>query len=407
MRIGLLTTSFPRVEGDVPGHFVLGFARALAARGHTLEVLAPEPHEPRFTAPPAFPGIDVRWVRYAPRVLERTFYGDGVLDNLRTDKRALLGLAPFVLALAQATRRAAPEWDAVVSHWALPCALVAGELVRGRPQLAVLHSADVFVLERLPAPALRRVLAARIATRADALLFSSRDLRRRFLALLDPLARAAAATRAHVCPMGIDPAPPSAAPRAALRARLGLTRPTVLSLGRLIALKGVQHAVDAVAQLPDTELVVAGYGPEQARLEAQARRTGARVRFVGPLHGAEKEAWLTAADAFVLPSIRLPDGRTEGMPNAVLEAMEHGLPVVASDVGGVCDVVRSGDNGLLVPPGEPVALRDALRTLEDRTLRARLARGARETAGLYHWSAIAPRLEELLCARDDDPPAAF
>src|SRR5687768_12606658 len=99
MRVGLLTTSFPRFEGGIAGQFVLGFARALAARGHELSVLAPEPHE-RLTLP-TWPGVRLRWLGYLrPRTLQRTFYGAGVPDNLRRDPRAWLGLLPFSAALA-------------------------------------------------------------------------------------------------------------------------------------------------------------------------------------------------------------------------------------------------------------------------------------------------------------------
>jgi glycosyltransferase involved in cell wall biosynthesis len=376
--IGLLTTSFPRREGDLPGNFVLGFARALAARGHRLEVLCPEPST---GLRPAFEGIDVHWVRYAPRPLERTFYGAGVLDNLRREPLAALGLLPFVFALGRDARARAARWDAVVSHWALPCALIAGEL--RLPHLAVLHSADVFLLERLPA---RATFAERIATRADALLFSSRDLRRRFLALLEPVQRSELAQRAHVCPMGIEPALPSEA-RPALRARLGLVGPTLLSLSRLIPIKGLQHAIAALEG--DWELAIAGDGPERATLERAAR--GKRVRFLGTLHGREKSDWLHAADAFVLPSVRLASGRTEGMPVALLEAMEHGLPVIASNTGGVADVVRDGENGLLVPPADASAIRAALGALKPG-----MAKAARRTAQLYHWAELAPMFETLL-----------
>lgn len=398
MRIGLLTTSFPRAEGDPPGSFVLGFARALAARGHTIEVLAPSPPEPEFDKPPNYPGIEVKWVRYlAPRHLQRTFYGAGMLDNVRAQPLTLLGVAPFVVSLAGFTYARRRGWDAVVSHWALPCALIAGELSRKRPHLAVLHSADVFVLERLP---FAHVIATRIAKNADALLFSSRALRRRFLALLAPVARAELSGRAHVCAMGIDPAQDRDEKRTVLRERLRLKRFTVLSLGRLIPLKGVAHAIDAVAQLPDVELVIAGYGPEKEALEERAQKTGARVRFVGEVRGEVKDAWFAAADAFVLPSVVTPDGRSEGAPVVVLEAMEHGVPVVASDVGGVSDLVQDGQNGFLVAPAEPAALTEALRSLAHRPTRTRLGKGARETAALYHWSALAPRIEQLL--RDAD-----
>jgi glycosyltransferase involved in cell wall biosynthesis len=220
------------------------------------------------------------------------------------------------------------------------------------------------------------------------------------LALISPVARSELATRAHVCAMGIEPCARSVEKRGSLRERLRLKRFTVLSMGRLVPVKGVVHAITAVAALPETELVVAGYGPEKEALEVHAQQTGARVRFVGELQGDEKEAWLEAADAFVLPSIVLPEGRTEGMPTTVLEAMEHGLPVVASDVGGVGDVVQNGHNGFLVPAGKPDAIVEALRALLTRPTRTKLSKGARETAALYHWSTLAPRLEQLLADED-------
>ena len=391
MRIGLLSTSFPRAEDDLAGSFVRGFASALAARGHAIEVLAPAPSEPIHGEPPAWPGVSVEWVRYAPRAWQRSFYGAGVLDNLRSDPLSALGLAPFVAQLALETRARVQHWDALISHWAVPCALVAGELRGARPHLAVLHSADVFVLERLPR-VMGRLLATRIAQNADSLLCSSRDLRARFLALLAPLKRAEVAARAHVSAMGISPVAPLTEYRDALRARLGLDGLTILSLGRLIPIKGIEHAIDALP--PDCSLVICGDGPARASMEQRAR--GKRVRFMGNVFAQRKAELLHASDLFVLPSVRLPNGRTEGMPQAILEAMEHGLPVIASDVGGVSDVVRSGENGVLVSPADVASLREAISALRDPDLRARLSADARATAAEYHWSELAPRIEALL-----------
>ncbi|MET0284654.1 MAG: glycosyltransferase family 4 protein [Polyangiales bacterium] len=370
MKIGLLTTSFPRREGDLAGSFVLGFARAFTRLGHQVQVLCPEPAHGEA---PRFDGLDVHWVRYLPRRLEHTFYGAGVLDNLRRAPWTALGLAPFVAALARDARRF--QWDAVVSHWALPCALVAP---RGIPHLAVCHSADVFALEQLP-----RSLSELIARGADAMVFSSRDLRKRFLARLPPLASAAIAQRAHVCPMGIDPALPEPDSRAALN----LSGPTALTMSRLVPIKGLQYAIEAVRGTRWT-LAIAGEGPERAKLAALA---GPNVRFLGKLGGAVKTRWLSAADALLVPSIPLASGRTEGMPTAILEAMDHGLPVIASDTGGIGDVVHHGEDGLLVPPRDAQAI---ARALEQVT--AAMAQAARETAAQYHWDTLAPRFEALL-----------
>jgi len=341
MRIGLLTTSFPRTEHDVAGAFVLGFARALVAEGHTLEVLAPEPAEGG--SAPSWPGVEVRWVPYLrPRSLERTFYGAGVPDNLQRDPRAWLGLAPFTVALVATAARRARNWNALVSHWALPCALAASAVRGARSHLAVLHSADVHVLTRLP---LRARIAQRIADGASALLFSSPALRDTFLGLLAPVPRAAVATRCHVSPMGIEPLAKPSAPRHALRREFALDGFTVLSLGRLVRVKGTDDLVRAVATLHDGSLLVAGAGPERIPLEQLAHDRSTRARFLGLVTGAEKRDLFAAADAFVLASRVLPSGRTEGTPTTLLEAMAAGLPVVATNVGGVASIVAHERNG--------------------------------------------------------------
>jgi len=396
MKLGVLTTSFPRHPEDVAGTFVWGFARALADRGHTLEVLAPEPCDA--SQPPALSGVDLRWLPYLrPRSFQRTFYAAGVPDNLRRDPRAWLGLLPYSVQLARHTRRAMAGWDAVISHWALPCGWVAASLP-GRPRhLAVLHSADVHGLTRLP---LGRALASQVARGADALLFVSSRLRQQFLNLLDPLHSARIAGACHVCPMGIDPACPSDLSREALRrARAIGNEFCVVSIGRLVRVKGLETAIEAARQCTKMQLVIAGEGPERGRLERLARGAPG-VRFVGHADSLEKRRWFAAADAFVLPSIELPSGRTEGTPTALLEALDAGLPVVASDVGGIREVVRDGVEGLLVPPGDASALRDALGRLRQRSERTRFASHARRRARDFHWTSIAPHLENLLTGDD-------
>jgi glycosyltransferase involved in cell wall biosynthesis len=120
------------------------------------------------------------------------------------------------------------------------------------------------------------------------------------------------------------------------------------------------------------------------------------VRFVGEVRGDDKARLLHAADVFALPSVPLRSGRTEGMPTSVLEAMQHGLPVIASDTGGVSDLITHGDNGLLVPAGDPHALAAAIATLRTASTRHKLARRAQRTAADFEWPALGPFFERLL-----------
>jgi glycosyltransferase involved in cell wall biosynthesis len=144
--------------------------------------------------------------------------------------------------------------------------------------------------------------------------------------------------------------------RAASRRRWGLEEATsvVAYIGALSPEKDVAAAVQAMGRVPGARLLVAGDGPQRHALEALAQAVAPqRVRFVGSTQ--EPALVLAAADVLVLPS------RTEGIPAVAIEAGLSGLPVVASAVGGVGEVVDDGRTGFLVPPGDTAALGDALR----------------------------------------------
>jgi glycosyltransferase involved in cell wall biosynthesis len=150
--------------------------------------------------------------------------------------------------------------------------------------------------------------------------------------------------------------------------------PRLVAVGRLKAPKDFATLVRAVADLPEQscELLIVGDGPDRPRLEAEIERVGldGRVRLAG--ERADVPDLLAGADVFVLSSA------SEGMPISVLEAMAAGLPVVASRVGGVPELVADGETGLLVPPGDSEALAQALRgLLADARLRHRLGDAGR------------------------------
>lgn len=171
-----------------------------------------------------------------------------------------------------------------------------------------------------------------------------------------------AVDRIHPIPVPVDAEgfrPASEAERARLRAARGFQEDDrlILFAGRLSPLKGVEDLLDAfallAAQQPRARLLIAGDGPDRGRLEAKARALGLedRVVFAGFVDDMVGLYW--AADLFCLPSY------AEGLPNAVLEAMACGLPVVASDLPG-CQALVSPESGMIFPRGQPEALAGAL-----------------------------------------------
>jgi glycosyltransferase involved in cell wall biosynthesis len=147
----------------------------------------------------------------------------------------------------------------------------------------------------------------------------------------------------------------------------------------------------------DAQLVLVGDGPQRHALQAQARLSGVCARFVGAQGRTHTWQWLRVADVLVLPSIVLPDGRTDSAPLSLLEGLAAGLPVIASRVGGNADLVQHEVNGLLVPPGNVSALRGAIsRLVESPAMRRDLAVAARMRARQFEWNQIGAQLRALL-----------
>lgn len=154
--------------------------------------------------------------------------------------------------------------------------------------------------------------------------------------------------------------PPTETEKIAARSRLGIpvSARTVLSVGRLEPVKGLDLLLQAWVGLPaavrrDSALILVGDGSERAPLERLCRELGAEgVRFAGLQ--SDVRAWYWSADLFALPS------HSEGLSNALLEAMACGLPVIATRVGGALDFVKDEENGFFHPPGDAEALEAVL-----------------------------------------------
>jgi glycosyltransferase involved in cell wall biosynthesis len=391
MRIGLLSTSYPRHRRDPAGRFVAELAGWLAETGDPVEVLAPHP------ARSEHPKVRVKALRYA--LSSRLLYRAGAPDNLRTDPRAWLQIPAFVGRLGLEAWLRSRRWDRVLSHWLLPSALVASLATRQLPHLAVAHSSDVHLLARLwAAPRLLR----RIARPRTALVLTSEALREPLLGIAASAESRRLVEDATVVRMGIgkhrflhsdDD----------LRQRLHRQhelagRTVVLFIGRLVPVKGLDHLLEACGQLSDrVAAVVMGDGPERRQLEQLATRLGLPALFLGEQGGTVRDDWLRAADLLALPSAILPDGSTDSAPVVLLEAMAAGLPVMATEVGGNAELIRHGETGLLVPPGQPGPLRETLaRLVMDPRLRRRLGTAGREQAKRFTWDRVGAEIRELL-----------
>jgi glycosyltransferase involved in cell wall biosynthesis len=181
------------------------------------------------------------------------------------------------------------------------------------------------------------------------------------------------------------------------------TRPSILFIGRLTKIKGVDVLLEALCENRSVRLIIAGDGPERNHLEQLAVQLSINAEFVGQINVAYRDALLASCDVVVIPSRVLASQRTEGMPVVCLEAMAAGCAVIASRTGGLAEIIRDQHNGLLCEPDNAPMLAAKLHLLlNDAALRAHLRQNARRTAMDYAWPRVAERFARLIKDSLDD-----
>lgn len=384
----MLTSTLPRWVGDAEPRFVLDLARALA-QNFEIEVIAP--HAPGADLRETMEGMQVLRYRYWWPRWQGAAYEGGMVARIRENPLRALQLPFFFLALGWTVfrrLRREPRVDLVHAHWVIPqglAALIARRLCgRTVPVLCTSHGGDLFGLKGRLLSRLKSVVLERcdgVTVVSSALAGKARDL----APPIEPI----------VIPMGTDleatfTPPPS--PRSPPLRRL-------LFAGRLVPKKGVSHLLEAMARLrtsfPDATLTIAGDGPLLSDLKAQAGALNLEgvVTFAGPIPHARLAELYRKADIAVFPFVEAADGDQEGFGLVMVEAMGCGCAVVASDLPAVRDVIRPGETGFLVPPGDAEALAARIASMV-REPEATLALGARGTAhalGHFDWKVTAER----------------
>lgn len=386
MRILILTTFFPNAADPQRAVFVKNLVHALKHRCKT-DVISPVPYAPPFAwkaawraqraipATEAIDGIGVAHPRFVvfPKLdwLSGLMYFLGVVSALKTWKRQL-----------------APGEKAVVhAHCAYPDAVgaILAAKLAGIPCVITAHGSDINVYAK------RNGLRCQIRwalRNAHGVIAVSGGLQKEITHLVGT---PSPEVRRIPC-AGFD------ASMFRLRENGGahINGRIVVFVGLLVPIKGVEFLIKAWAGLAragkldrEDRLVLLGDGLLRASLMQQARESGIeeQVFFAGMVSQAEVAQWIASATLLCLPS------HNEGTPNVVVEALASGVPVVASNVGGIPDLIKEGENGVLVPPADPLALEQAL----EQALR-RSWNPAHITRSVAHltWRAIADQNHEFL-----------
>ncbi len=309
------------------------------------------------------------------------------LRQLYIPKIGLPIAVPLYLASSLPHRALVAHADVVLGTWAYPDACAAVLLARqlGKPSVVKVHGSDLNVIAKRRSA---RAILSLVLPLADALVSVSEPLSRELVDL------GVSRERIHLVQNGVDDTLFFPRDRAAVRREIGVPegKKVVFFVGRLEPAKGIGELMAAwdrvSARRSDATLVLAGEGVSRAEVDAWAKRHGDAVRVLGGAPLSDVARWHGASDLFTLPSWR------EGTPNAVLEALASGRPVVATRVGGIPDVLREPEAGYLVPAKDPVALADALLRALSRDWSADAVR----KTGPGTWKDSAAKLHGVLAS---------
>jgi len=393
MRVLYLVTNFARWEGDPHSPWLVEQALHLRERGVESAVLAPsykglKDHE--------IYGIPVYRFRYFPSPWENLTHLEGGPNKIKNPLYLPL-ILPYMffgtLAVVRHCRR--QRYDVLHVHWPLPQGVfgLIGQNISGARLVISFHGAELLLTRRYPflKPVLRYIVK-----RSDAVSANS--------SFTANLVRKLADAEVKVIPYGstiVARDAPSMAPGSEPRPERDGER-RILYVGRLIERKGLSYLIEAMDLLPSglcVRLDIVGAGDQRSLLERLVEDKGLteRVFFRGRIPYEELAELYAGCDLFVLPAIVDSRGDTEGLGVVLVEAMSYKKPVIATNVGGIPDIVRHNETGILVEQRDPQALARAIEAmLTDENKARELARAGLDYVKEYFsWPRIVDQVMAL------------
>ncbi len=375
IRLLVFTSLYPNAAQPRHGVFVEERLRHLVDSGRvTATVVAPVPwfpfRHPRFGAYSAFARVPAHEQRHGIQISHPRYPAIPKLGMSIAPELMYRALLPDLRKLqADGT-----DFDLIDAHYFYPDGVAAARLgaALGKPVVITARGTDVTWIPRYRRP---RAQIQWAAERAAAIVAVSQALKDKVAAL------GVDSGKITVLRNGVDLDRFGPRDRTAIRAGWGLAGPVWLTVGHLVALKGVHLVIEALARVPEATLLIAGEGPEQRKLRGLVDRLGlhARVRMLGAIPHAQLCDYYNAADVLVQASSR------EGMPNVVLESLACGTPVVAAPFAGAAELLAAPEAGEIAAQRSAEGIAAAWLQLRERAPTRAATRAVAERLG---WSPV-------------------
>lgn len=384
-RLLITGSTFPRYAGDTEPRFVLDLAKNMK---QYAEVTVLVPAAPGAADREELEGVQVVRYHYFPiHSLETLCYPGAIVPRIREKKVRGLLVPWLFVSLYVHLFKMRREYDIVQANWLIPQGIVQSFIKK--PYVVTGHGGDVTSLNK----GILKVLKKRCLKNAAGVTAVSQPL-------MDVLNGIYENPKQAVISMGCDTAMFGQEYRVENYFGQG-DKKVVLFVGRLAEKKGVSYAIEAMRQVNNAMLVIAGDGPLKSKLQRQAetvqKESGSTILFLGAKTHEELKGIYASADLFVMPSITAKDGDKEGFGLVILEAFASGLPIVASRSGGITDIVKDGVNGYLAEEKDVSGLADRINiVLQDKNIYNKMQTEAKKTAQRYDYCEIAKRYAVFL-----------
>ncbi|MDW8292644.1 MAG: glycosyltransferase [Anaerolineae bacterium] len=373
MKILTVTTAFPRWRDDGHGAFVWELCRAIAQKGHIVEVVAM--HAPGALRSEIWDGVRIRrlqyWLPARNQILRKE--GGGIPTAWQKYRIAKPQIVSLLSVYAMFLLSKAHNFDIIHAHWTLSAAsAIPAASIHRRPLLVTTQGSDILTFAQRGA--IPRILTRVTLSRCTYTVALSRHLAQKVIELGIP------SDKVDVIPNGVD---------TEFFAPSTRREDIILFAGSLIERKGLRYLLEAFESvchlLPSFKLVVVGEGPllptYQRWVESRGLRD--RVLFLGELPHSEVRNWMQIAKLFVLPSTE------EGLGVVLLESLACGTPVLASSVNGIVDIVDSNVGALVKPRSSQQLAEGMIALLGDRDKWFELSVNARARAEEFDRKRVA------------------
>lgn len=389
-KILVLTTTFPRWKNDATPPFCFHLAQRLQKH---FQVYVLAPHSSGAKTKERIGGIKVYRFRYLPNFLEKLCYEGGGFSKIRKNFWLSLQLPFYFLAGFLATYQLVrkEKINIINAHWIIPQGFIAVLIkkITTVPVIITSHGTDVFGFNQLFFIIVKKITLAN----SDLVFAVSRKLKEKIKKIAPDQK-----SKVQILSMGVEIdyfRKLSAKNKQAVKRRLGSNRKIVIFVGRLSAEKGIDCLIKAIAivkkTIPSVLLLIIGEGPLKNDLVKQVDNAylQGEVKFLGWLNHRKLPGYYGAADVFVSPTVAT-DWGSEGLGLTFIEALASGTTVIGTKAGGIVEIIKDGENGILVPQRSPAKLAEAIiKVLKSPELKVRFqANTSRMIKENYDWSVV-------------------